>query len=190
MFIRDFPFFGLEFQIFIMNKRDIQQQIWGDNHRSSIDRRKWCPNHWTLKNSEKPVIRDLDSYGYLGKPTGHGNLSSKVVFYYRSVVLQVGGGKPTSHLATKHGNRRSTSYIVDVAFRFLKQTKLRRSAAAGAIRWRAPTRLRRGARLRFRKVFVFAFFDTEHGLAKHCTALERDGTTERQMSLLTDRRLP
>lgn len=54
MFIRDLPFFGLEFQIFIMNKRDIQQQIWGNNHRSSIDRRKWCPNHWTLKNSEKP----------------------------------------------------------------------------------------------------------------------------------------
>ena len=34
------------------------------------------------------------------------------------------------------------------------------------------------------------FFDTEHGLAKHCTALERDRTTERQMSWLTDRRLP
>ena len=36
---------------------------------------------------------------------------------------------------------------------------------------------------------LFSFFATEHGLAKHCTALERDGTTERQMSWLTDRRL-
>ena len=174
MFIRDFPFFGLEFQIFIMNKRDIQQQIWGDNHRSSIDRRKWCPNHWTLKNSEKPVIRDLDSYGYLGKPTGNANLSSKVVFYYRSVVLQVGGGKPTSHLATKHGNRRSTSYIVDVAFRFLKQTKLRRSAAAGAIPWRAQQCLRQGARLR-RCLFPCAcLFCARFGKTLYCFGERRN----------------
>ena len=71
------------------------------------------------------MIRDLDSYRYLGKPTGNGNLSRKVVFYYRSVVLQVGGEKPTSHLATKHGNRRSTSYI-DVVPKFPIKVLIRR----------------------------------------------------------------